>query len=254
MIQQLLKQLGFSEKEISVYVAILQKGKIAPVEVAEITGINRTTVYSIAKELIKRGVISEDLGSSTRYLTALPLQDLNLLLQKEEKELEQKKTAVDKAIKELRVIAKDAKYTVPKIIFVGEKDLEKHLYKQSKIWSDSVLATDGTWWGFQDHTLVENYEKWIDYYWKEVAPLRLSLKLLTNKSPIEQKMVKKQYPQRKMKFWSDTKQFTATTWVCGDYVVMIITSQKPHYLVEIYDATLAHNMRETFKGLWKMVK
>lgn len=254
MIQQLLKQLGFSEKEITVYVAILQKGKIAPSEVAQITGINRTTVYSIAKELIKRGVISEDLGGSTRYLTALPLQDLNLLLQKEEKELEQKKTVVDKAIKELRVLAKDAKYTVPKIIFVGEKDLEKHLYKQSKIWSDSVMGADGVWWGFQDHTLVEHYEKWIDYYWKHIAPKELQLKLLSNTSVVEKKMKSKKFTQRQIKFWSETKKITAATWIAGDYLIMIITNQRPHYLVEIYDATLANNMREIFKGLWKMVK
>jgi len=67
-------------------------------------------------------------------------------------------------------------------------------------------------------------------------------------------MVEKQYARRKMKFWSDAKQFTASTWVCGDYVIMIVTNQQPHYLVEIYDATFAHNMREVFKGLWKKVR
>ncbi|NQS89510.1 TrmB family transcriptional regulator, partial [Patescibacteria group bacterium] len=45
MIQELLKQLGFKEKEIAVYIAVLQKGKVSPAEVAKTTGINRTTVY-----------------------------------------------------------------------------------------------------------------------------------------------------------------------------------------------------------------
>ncbi len=254
MIQQLLKQLGFGEKEITVYIAILQKGKVAPSEVAKITGINRTTVYSIAKELAKRGVISEDLGGSTRYLVALPLQDLKLLLRKEEKELEQKKSAIDKAIKELRVLAKDAKYTVPKIVFIGEKDLEKHLHKQSKAWTDSAMKADGIWWGFQDHTFAEHYEKWIDWYWGTAAPKELQLKFLSNKSNIEKTIKKKKYNQRQIKFWSDTKQFTASTWVAGDYLIMIITNQRPHYLVEIHDTTLAHNIREVFKGIWKKVK
>lgn len=252
MIQELLKQLGFSEKEIAIYIAVLQKGKVSPSDVAKTTGINRTTVYSVAKDLIKRGVISEDLGiDSTRYLVALPLNDLK---QEEERKIENKKKTLNQAIEELSILSKDAKYTVPKIVFIDGKNLEKYLYKQSKTWSKSIMKRDGIWWGFQDVSYVEHYEKIIDWYWKEVAPPELSLKLLTNKSPLEQEMAKKQYPQRKIKFWSNTKQFTASTWVCGDYVVMIITSQKPHYLVEIYDATLAHNMRETFKGLWKMVK
>ncbi|MDO8524326.1 MAG: helix-turn-helix domain-containing protein [bacterium] len=252
MIQQLLEQLGFSEKEIAIYIAVLQKGKVSPSEVAKTTGINRTTIYSVAKDLIKRGVISEDLGiDPTRYLVALPLNDLK---QEEEKKIENKKEILNQAIEELSILSKDARYTVPKIVFVDGKNLEKYLHKQNKTWSKSIMKRDGIWWGFQDHTLVEHYEKWIDSYWKGVPSPELSVKLLTNKSPIEQRMAKKQYPQRKMKFWSDTKQFTASTWVCGDYVVMIITNQKPHYLVEIYDATLAHNMRETFKGLWKMVR
>lgn len=32
------------------------------------------------------------------------------------------------------------------------------------------MEKDSTWWGFQDHTFVEHYEKWIDWYWQEVAP------------------------------------------------------------------------------------
>ena len=31
---------------------------------------------------------------------------------------------------------------------------------------------------------------------------------------------------------------------------MIITNQQPHYLVEIHDTALAHNLREVFKGIW----
>lgn len=253
MIQQLLKQLGFSEKEISVYIAVLQKGKVAPSEVAKITGINRTTVYSVAQELKKRGVISEDLGGSSRYLVALPLQDLSLLVKREEKALAQKKKTINKAIKELSVLAKDAKYTVPKIVFVGEQDIEKHIEKQSPAWTKSVMSRDGIWWGFQDHTFAEHYEKWVDWYWEKIAEKKTKLKFFTNKSVIEKKMQKK-HPQREMRFWSDTNKFTATTWIAGDYLVIIITNQRPHYLVEIHDATLAHNMREIFKGLWKRVK
>lgn len=252
MIQQLLKQLGFKEKEIAVYVAVLQKGKVSPSEVAKITGINRTTVYSVAKDLIKHGVISEDLSSPVRYLVALPLNDLK---EDEEKKLEKKKNTLNKAIKELRVLSKEARYTVPKIVFVDGKNLEKYLYKQSKTWSDSIMKRDGIWWGFHDVSYVEHYEKIIDWYWKKVAPTGLSLKLLTNRSPIEKRMEKKEYsPRRKIKVWKDAKKFTASTWVCGDYVIMIVTRERPHYLVEIYDATLAHNLREMFKQLWPKVK
>ena len=106
----------------------------------------------------------------------------------------------------------------------------------------------------QDHTFAKHYEKWIDWYWKTIAPTKLELKLLSNKSRIETTIKKKTYPRRKIKFWSDSKAFTATTWETGNYLTMIISNQKPHYLVEIHDKTLAYNMAELFKGIWNKVK
>lgn len=185
-------------------------------------------------------------------LLRAPLRDLQ---QEEEKKLEKKKDTLNKTIKELRILSKDAKYTVPKIVFIDGKNLEKYLHEQNKVWSDSIMKRDGVWWGFHDVSYVEHYEKMIDWYWKEVAPPGLSLKLLTNRSPIEKRMEKKKYsPRRKIEVWKDAKKFTASTWVCGDYVIMIVTNQRPHYLVEIYDATFAHNTREVFKNIWKTVK
>lgn len=254
MIQQHLKQLGFSENEITVYITILQRGKIATSEVAKLTGVNRTTVYGIAKELIKKGVVAEDLGGPIRYLVALPLEDFNLLAQKEEKELEQKKDIINKSIKELQVLAKDAKYALPKIVFIGENDLENYIRRQCRAWTDSIMKRDGIWWGFQDHTYAEHYQKLIDWYWQGVVPPKLKLNIVSNKSAVEKEFEKKKYLLRRIKFLGNTKLFTATIWVCGDYVVMLITNQRPHYLVEINDATLALNMREMFKQLWGRAK
>ena len=62
MINELLTQLGFGEKEIKVYLTLLQHGKLSPASLAKIVGLNRSTVYSVAKELKEKGVIAEDLG------------------------------------------------------------------------------------------------------------------------------------------------------------------------------------------------
>jgi len=253
MINQLLKQLKFSDKETEVYLAVLAQGKVTPADVAKITNINRTTVYSIAQGLIKKGVIAQDLGGRTRYLVALPPKDLDKIVKKQEKQLKQKKAIINKAIKELAKLSQNTQYSIPKIVFITENDLENYLYKQSPIWNESILKSDktATWWGFQDHSFVVHYEKWIDWYWQR-APAKLCVRLLSNKSEIEETMQKKKYLRREIKFWSKTN-FTASTWVCGDYVIMVITKQRPHYLVEIHDVVLAHNMRELFCGIWDKV-
>ena len=60
MINDLLKQLGFGDKEILIYLTLLQHGKLTPSSLAKIVNLNRSTVYSIAKDLAAKGIIAED--------------------------------------------------------------------------------------------------------------------------------------------------------------------------------------------------
>ncbi|MFA6072103.1 MAG: helix-turn-helix domain-containing protein [Janthinobacterium sp.] len=250
-----LKALGFNEKQIQLYMIILQAGKVKPADLAVQSGINRTTVYSIAKELIKMGVIAEDQSSEGQYLIALPPEDLEKIIHREEKALEVKKASLQTALKEIKKVAQGTKYHVPKVTFISEEDLEHHLYKQAPIWTESAKKYDSIWWGYQDPSFSEHYERWIDWYWTTGPGAKdVSLKMLTNQSGIEEIMKKKKYINRKTKFWDKTKDFTATTWIVGDYIIYIYADKRPHYMVEIYDAPLAKNQREIFKGLWDMVK
>lgn len=250
MIDQTLANLGFSPKECAIYLALLQHGKMTPAELAKLTRISRPTVYSVAKELIKKGVLLEDLGEKSRMLIAKQPDDLVVLTNREQKELEEKKRAVDRAIQELKTVAQSNKYAIPKIVFIPEEEVNDYFYKQTAKWHQSIMADDGCWWGFQDHTLVEEYKDYIDWHWTKISPPKMVLRLLSNESKIEDKMKTNPYPNRHIRFWQSQGEFTASTWVCGDYVIMAVTNQHPHYLVEIHDATFAANLRLVFKGIW----
>jgi hypothetical protein len=134
---------------------------------------------------------------------------------------------------------------------VYEEDMEAFYYKQSPIWSDSIMKKDTIWWGFQDPSFSKHYAVWIEWFWKNCAHKKLSVRLLTNESKYENIISSKQYERRLIKFWDREGDFTGSTWVAGDYLIFAVTNQKPHYFVQIYDATLAHNMRELFKGIWE---
>jgi len=251
MLKESLKQLGFTDKEIEVYLAVLEQGKTTPANIALITGINRTTVYSIAKDLLEKGVIAEDIAGPRSYLVALPPDDLKNLAKKEERDLQAKKILINQVTSELQNFTKNTKYSIPKISFIYEEDIENFLYKQTPEWNNSTMNKDKTWWGFQDPTFVLHYQKWIDWFWREGSPKDIELKLLSNNTADEQSVAKKGYERRQIKFWKNSNNFTATTWVAGDYLIMTVTNQHPHYLVQIHDATLAHNMLEMFKGVWE---
>lgn len=248
MVRETLKRLHFTEKEIDVYLAVLTYGKVAPAEVSRLTRISRPTVYSVAKTLVQKGVISEDLGGKISYLVAQPLEDLGTLVAREKEALRQKEEFVQEAIAELSPLVGQVRYSIPKIRFVEEAELRNYLYNHVTTWHGSAKKFDGAWWGFQDHTFVEQYTEWIDYIWKEIHPDG-HVKLLSNKSDTE-KGLRGKYAGREIKYWHKSLNFTGTIWVVGEYLIMIITQQHPYYLIEIRDAVLAHNMRELFKNIW----
>jgi len=245
----LLLSLGFTQKEADVYLAIQKHGRIAPTDLAEITGINRTTVYSVAKELLAKGVIVEDLGSSTRELLATAPEELERLLERELSVVKQKQSIVDEAVEMVRGIAGEALFPVPKIQYVKEDRIEAFLYDRASVWDESMLKHDGSYLGFQEAEFVGKFERWIDWYWKR-APEKIHLRLLAETdTEAEARVSSKGYKQREIVFWKKGVDFTATTWVMGDYVVMFVLSSSPNYLVEIHDARFAENQRALFKAI-----
>lgn len=253
MLNQLLEKLGFSLKEAEVYLALLKHGKMSPAEVARLTKISRPTVYSVSKELVRKGVLQEDLGGTSLLLIAKQPEDFMVVVNREQKRLDERKKLVEQTITELAKVAQSTKYAIPKIVFIGEDEFHDYFFKQTPKWHKSIMERDGCWWGFQDHTFVEEYKDYIDWHWQRATPKGLVLRLLSNQSRVEEEMKQNPYPNRNIRFWEPGDQFTASTWICGDFVIMAVTKTHPHYLIEIHDAMMAQNLRQLFKGIWASI-
>ena len=192
------------------------------------------------------------MGKKSAKFSPLPIEKLIDLLLADQRRLEEKKKLIDKAVEKLSAVRHQENLPVPKIRFVEEKGLKKYLNDAADRWNESAKKIDNTWWGFQDHTLVEHYEKWIHWLWKTVYDELTKVKLLSNQSRVERLLYGK-YPRRHIKFWKKAAAFKTTTWVIGDYVVMLETSERPHYLVEMHDANFAESQRNLFKGIWEEI-
>lgn len=154
-------------------------------------------------------------------------------------------------VREVSVLSRGKNFSLPRVVYIEQEEMERYLYKQIDVWNESIGERDGYYWGFQDSHFVKSYEQWIDDDWTKHSSLDLVKELRLISDEIAEEIKGAKYEKRNIQFWDKAKEFTATTWVMGDDVTMIITEKKSHYLVEIYDATLAENMRVVFKGIWK---
>jgi sugar-specific transcriptional regulator TrmB len=251
MDEKLLESLGLSSQEIRLYKMVFEKREISPSELAKTTGIKRTTAYSMARGLVEKGLLIEDGTKRPRVFLPTQLHDIERVIENEKKKVLEKEKLLLRLAQEVKNKEVSNTYPVPKIRFVEEEKIDSFLHQRSKEWISNMSEVNKVFWGFQDPTLLEYFVKWIDWFW-EHAPKDYEVKLLTNLTETEKNIAGK-YERRQTKFWGEATDFKSTTWILGDYVIILNTRQKPFYLIEIHDKLMAHDQREVFRNLWEMI-
>jgi sugar-specific transcriptional regulator TrmB len=89
-----LVNLGLSEKEAEVYLALLEIGPASVLDAAEKSGVHRTTVYQLVEALIGKGIVSQTVRGQKQLLVAEPPERLVTLLRLQ-------RTAIDEKEREL---------------------------------------------------------------------------------------------------------------------------------------------------------
>src|SRR3989344_3884902 len=106
MIIETLKEFGLSDKEANIYATLSKRGPSLASDLAESTGINRSTVYVILGSLSKQWLISERREGYTQMFTAA---SPDLLVKKAEDSLSKQKELVVAAKKISSELKSDAK-------------------------------------------------------------------------------------------------------------------------------------------------
>jgi len=75
---QMFEKIGFSDKEAQVYAMLYQRGANSVSTLAKVTGVKRTSVYDIAKELLARGLIITFQQGGTTYFAIDDVKKLYL--------------------------------------------------------------------------------------------------------------------------------------------------------------------------------
>lgn len=120
-----LKKFGLSEKEAKVYTAALELEKATVQNIAKKSGINRATVYVMAAQLEKLGLIKTVKVGKRSFLAAESPNVLLEILKKEKQVLEEKEREIKEALPELKSVYNIAPGR-PKIrFFEGEESYQK---------------------------------------------------------------------------------------------------------------------------------
>lgn len=99
---QILKKLGFDEKDIRIYLILLSLGPSPVRKIAQASGINRGTTYDVLRHLIKQGLIAYYHKEKKQYFVAEDPEKLEHHLEGRMEEMRILKTKIQSIIPELQ--------------------------------------------------------------------------------------------------------------------------------------------------------
>jgi sugar-specific transcriptional regulator TrmB len=250
MINQLLKQLNFSDKETAVYLALLEVGAAKAGELAKKTNINRTTVYDILESLMRKGLVSKyKKGASTFFNTFDPKHLLTYLdREKEEqtKKIEKQKEKVKELLPQLLSLQHIAT-TKPKVqFFEGEKGM-REAYEDTLTSRETILAYANT------ETVHAGLPNFFPDYYKRRTAKKIFIKAIfpINKLSIERSKFNQEemretrfLPQKEMTFSPEVNIYNNK---------MLIASWKEKMAIIIESKELADLQKLIFNLLWEVL-
>ena len=140
---EILEELGFSDKESAVYLAILALDSATVADIAEKAQIQRTTCYEILDSLLHRGLVSKFTKHKKIYFSGGDPRRLLAYLDREKEEgmkkIELQKNKVSEVMSEFMSLL-EPKSSKPKVeLYEGEKGM-REAYEDTLTAEGEILA------------------------------------------------------------------------------------------------------------------
>ena len=107
MLEKYLQEIGLTDKESLVYLALLQVDSSSVVDISKKTGIKRTTVYVVIDTLAKKGLVSETtVNSKTLYQAESP-EHLQTFIERQKLLLDERARRLQDVISQIKSIQRE---------------------------------------------------------------------------------------------------------------------------------------------------
>lgn len=133
-----LQALGFSNKEATVYVALLELGRGTVTQIARKAGINRTTGYDILDSLVNKGVVNISGKEPKQEYVAEPPEAIIGFLKREAETAKERIAKAEDFIPQLRSV--HATQNRPRIKFYEGTEGLKQVYEDTLTSTETIRA------------------------------------------------------------------------------------------------------------------
>jgi sugar-specific transcriptional regulator TrmB len=233
---QILEDIGLTNAEIKVYLALLELGSSTAGPIIEKSGLQSSVVHLTLPKLLAKGLISVvKEGKRSHYSAADPRTITNLI--------DEKKAQFEQLLPQLLLKQQMAGERSQVSLFEGIRGIKELLY---------LLLEAG---GKEHHTIGSPIESvmmgdaWWEQYHRKRATKGIYAKLLFNES-LRKWGAEARYPKREIRYMREGVEPLTETIIRNDKVAIIIWTEKPIGVI-IHNKAAAESYDRYFEMLWK---
>ena len=240
---KIFKEIGLTETEIKIYLALLSLGATSAGRIVEETGVYRKNLYDSLNKLIDKGLVTYVIENKVKFFQ--PKNPENLI-----NYLEDKKERIDEDKKEINLILPELKERFSSLT----PEIESEIYRGT----EGIKTILKECLNYKEILLIGatgNVENRLPYFWshynKKREKLRCKWKLLLVYEAKDKLITKSKYYEYKIlpKILSGLN----VIYIYGDYVANVLWLEKPLAFV-IKHKTLANNYRKYFNYIWETIR
>lgn len=251
VIKKALKEIGLSEKESLVLMALLESGPMLASAVAKAAKLNRTTTYGILKELAEKGLASSvKKHGATRYQSIAP-ELLPSYIERRREALAESKKEVQDLLPQIKLLRSKGKI-LPKVQFFEGEEGVKQAYEDTLINNKGGVLKDITGVDAVFRRLGEN---WVKYYLQKRAKLGIKCTDLAPESEWARKSKEDDAKYlRTTKFIPAQYGFNAEFALYDNKVSIFSYAQENPVAIIIEDETVSDMMQKLFDYMESTIK
>ena len=229
-----LKELGLTDNEIKIYLALLEHGTLNPTKMAEKTGLHRSYIYDTLDRLMERGIVNTVLVNNKKNYQAVDPKVLReifeLKLRQIDNILPQLSTLFNTAKEETRIELHKGKRVYRTLI----KDLVASVKKNNVVYLLGV-----------DESMLETVEPiYLKQYFTIIKEKNIKEKIIIAKGGKKFKEPNLEYKELDPEYLGDT------TIIIYQPKVSIFIKGNPNYLITIESKRVADTYKKQFELMW----
>jgi sugar-specific transcriptional regulator TrmB len=238
MEKNILKDVGLSETESKVYLALLTLGSAQAGEITKKSELNRTNVYDALDRLSSKGLITYVHSANTKIFEPVNPNRLKELIKEKEKK-------IDKLIPQLQEKYNKSKQKEDATIYKGKKGV-KYVFEEMLKQKEEIL-TYGAQGKFSNVFPVYRniWESRRQYY-------KIKKRIIYNESVKKQKTTENQ-KFAELKFLPKEYDFPSTILIQGATTITVVWSEQPFAFV-VNSENVTKTNKNFFELLWKIAR